>query len=160
MDYTKTIHEFLDGSLEINGEEEFFLMLANNEEFRSELKQQLAMKEAIKNDTKAYTPAAFSTMAIFSSLGFAPPSGVIQAKQGFGSKVKNFMAQYKQGFIGGIMSTAATIAVIFFLFNPMDNIAEKSLIIKGGNHSSLQSLGNNGEHRHQKSTQDITQIKS
>jgi hypothetical protein len=73
MDYTKTIHDFLDGSLESSEEENLFLLLSNDDDLRSELKQQLAMKDAIKSDTKAFSPSAASTMAIFSALGFATP---------------------------------------------------------------------------------------
>lgn len=138
MDYTKTIHDFLDGSLETSGEEEFFLNLANNEELRSELKQQLAMKEAIKSDTKAFTPSAASTMAIFSALGFSATAATAQTA-GIGHKAKNLLSNYKQGLIGGIMSAAATIAVIFLLFNPMQNTAENDLPSIGANYSGMQA---------------------
>jgi hypothetical protein len=139
MDHTKTIHEFLDGSLETLGEEEFFLQLSNNEEMRSELKQQLAMKDAIKSDTKAFSPSAAATLGIFSTLGFASPIAAQAAGIPLGTKVKNFFAQYKQGFVGGIMSATATVAVIFWLFNPVENIAEKSLPIKGEDYAGMEA---------------------
>ncbi len=138
MDYTKTIHDFLDGSLEATGEEEFFLLLSNNEELRSELKQQLAMKDAIKSDTKAFSPSAASTMAIFSTLGFSSPIAAEAAAPAFGTKVGNFFSQYKQGFVGGIMSAVATIAIVFWFFNPMENIADKSLPVKGESYAGMQ----------------------
>lgn len=140
MDYTKTIHEFLDGSLETSGEEEFFLNLAKDEEFRNELKQQLAMKEAIKSDTKAFTPAATSTMAIFSALGFsAPVVAEAATTSGIGAKAKNFFANYKQGLFSGIMSAAATVAIIFLLFNPMANTSNDGLPSKGSNFAGMSS---------------------
>lgn len=139
MDYTKTIHDFLDGSLEASGEEEFFLNLANNEELRSELKQQLAMKEAIKSDTKAFTPSAASTMAIFSALGFSAATTAAAQTAGIGHKAKSLLTNYKQGLIGGVMSAAATIAIIFLLFNPMQNTAENDLPSKGANYTGMHS---------------------
>jgi hypothetical protein len=57
----------------------------------------------------------------------------------FFSKVKNVVSQYKQGIVGGFMSAAATVAIIFWLFNPMNNTMESSLPIKGENYSSMQS---------------------
>ncbi|MFW5701359.1 MAG: anti-sigma factor family protein, partial [Bacteroidota bacterium] len=65
MDYTKLIHEFVDGTLSPEHEEELFASLRSNDELRSELKQQMAIKSAVRSDTKAFTPSAASTMAIF-----------------------------------------------------------------------------------------------
>jgi len=139
MDYTKTIHDFLDGSLESLGEEEFFLQLSNNEDLRSELKQQLAMKDAIKSDTKAFTPSAASTMAILSALGFATPIAAAATQIPFATKLKNVIGQYKQGIVGGIMSAAATVAIVFWLFNPMSNSLDNPLPIKGENYAGMQA---------------------
>jgi hypothetical protein len=139
MDYTKTIHDFLDGSLESSEEENLFLLLSNDDDLRSELKQQLAMKDAIKSDTKAFSPSAASTMAIFSALGFATPIAAEAAANPVFSKVKNVVSQYKQGIVGGFMSAAATVAIIFWLFNPMNNTMESSLPIKGENYAGMQS---------------------
>ena len=86
MEYSKLIHEFADGTLESGNEEELFRLLASNEDYRGELKQQIAMKNAIKIDAKAYTPSAASTLKIFSSIGFtpstpAPTSGIAGSAQ-------------------------------------------------------------------------------
>jgi hypothetical protein len=139
MDYTKTIHDFLDGSLESSEEENLFLLLSNDDDLRSELKQQLAMKDAIKSDTKAFSPSAASTMAIFSALGFATPIAAEAAANPFYTKIKNVASQYKQGIVGGFMSAAATVAIIFLLFNPMNNTTESSLPIKGEKYAAMQS---------------------
>jgi len=139
MDYTKTIHDFLDGSLESSEEENLFLLLSHDDDLRSELKQQLAMKDAIKSDTKAFTPSAASTIAIFSALGFATPFAAEAAVNPITAKIKYLATQYKQGIVGGLMSAAATVAIIFWLFNPMNNSMESTLPIKGENYAGMQS---------------------
>jgi len=67
------INDFVDGTLPIEKEEELFALLSTDACARTELKHQLSMKDAIKSDSKAFTPSVKSTAAIFSSLGFTPP---------------------------------------------------------------------------------------
>ena len=49
------------------------MSLSASEEMRTELKQQLAIRNAVRSDIKALTPKAESTLRIFSELGFTAP---------------------------------------------------------------------------------------
>ncbi|MDQ1267089.1 MAG: hypothetical protein QG635_2242 [Bacteroidota bacterium] len=115
MEYQGLIHEFVDGTLPVEKEDQLFLTLASNEESRSELKQQLAIGRAIRGDVKAYTPSGTATMKIYNSLGFSPnvlsdaPAAVSK------STLWELISKYSQGIIGGIIAAAAT-ALILLLF--------------------------------------------
>lgn len=117
MDYNDLIQDFVDGSIEPNKEEELFLLLSNNDEMRSELKQVLAIKEAVKNDKKAYTPAPESTMKIFNTLGFqAPiPEAPIPVTPKTNIFSNLFNSKYSQGIIGGFIAAATTAIIILSL---------------------------------------------
>ncbi|MFP4527980.1 MAG: anti-sigma factor family protein [Candidatus Kapaibacterium sp.] len=125
MDYTKLIHEFVDGTLSPEHEEELFASLRSNDELRSELKQQMAIKSAVRSDTKAFTPSAASTMAIFGELGFTPPqspppaggSSATSAGAGAasGAGIMAWLGQFSQGLIGGAIAAAATAAALLLL---------------------------------------------
>ena len=119
MDNTKLIHDFMDGSLDGTQEEQMFYQFSSNEELRAELKQQIAIREAIRNDSRAYTPAANSTVGVFAALGFNPPSTLAVT----GSSVANggmigLLTKYRQGLIGGTISVVATAALFLLLMNP------------------------------------------
>ncbi len=70
MDYNQLLHDFLDGSLEQQNEQQLFIALASNDELRRELKQMVAIKTAVKSDFSAFQPSKESENKIFSSLGF------------------------------------------------------------------------------------------
>ncbi|MFA6571105.1 MAG: hypothetical protein WCT77_07695 [Bacteroidota bacterium] len=116
METELLIHDFLDGTLEAGQEESLFMSLSSNDELRSELKQQLAIKQAIKGDTAAFTPAAQSTMQVFSALGFAAPVATAVLPQSFASKLSGTALKYRQGIAGGLIAGAITAALIFSLF--------------------------------------------
>ena len=119
MDYTKLIHDFMDGSLEGTQEEQLFYQFSSNDELRAELKQQIAIREAIRNDSRAYTPAANSTVGVFAALGFNPPSTVTVPNSSIAKGgVSGFLTKYKQGITGGVISAVATTALILLLLNP------------------------------------------
>ncbi|MFC2130905.1 hypothetical protein ACFLSQ_05685 [Bacteroidota bacterium] len=127
MEYSKLIHDFTDGTLESVQEDELFDLLSSDEESRSEFKQQLAMKSAIRTDAKAYTPAAESTLKIFSSLGFATPvsapigtttgsSGSAGALGRGIAKSTGFYAKYGAALITGVVTTVTTAVIAYFIF--------------------------------------------
>jgi len=122
------IHDFTDGTLESSKENELFDLLSSDEESRSEFKQQLAMKSAIRTDVKAFTPAAESTLKIFSSLGFAVPapapigattagiSGSAGAINGGIVKSTGFFAKYGVALVTGVATTVTTAIIAYFIF--------------------------------------------
>ncbi|MBI5324338.1 MAG: hypothetical protein HZB41_03510 [Ignavibacteriae bacterium] len=119
MDYTKLIHDFMDGTLEGTEEEQMFFQFSSNDELRAELKQQIAIRDAIRNDTRAFTPTANSTVGVFSALGFNPPSTVVDSILPAGNAAKpGFFTKYRQGFISAAVSIVGTAALFLLLMNP------------------------------------------
>lgn len=114
MNIENLIHEYVDGSLGIASEEKLFLQLASNDELRAELKQQLAMKNAIRSDSKAFTPKAESTINIFSSLGFSAP---IPAKQAVEEPRTGFYARNGKAIYSSLVSIILTIVIVYLLFD-------------------------------------------
>ncbi len=128
MKYNEYVQDFLDGTLEGAKEEQFFLALSSSDELRRELKQQIAIKDAVKADTKAFSPKAASTAAIFSSLGFDPPGAAPPPKPAFWEKTGAFLKTYSQAFYGGLTAAAATIAVMLLLFDTFGGGTDSSNI--------------------------------
>ena len=132
MDYTKIIHDFMDGTIDSTQEEQMFYQFSSNEELRAELKQQIAIREAIRNDSRAYTPAANSTVGVFAALGFNPPSTVAVAGSSIAKEGKRgFLSKYRQGLIGSIVSVVGTTALFLLLMNPYGNKSISNLSDSG-----------------------------
>ncbi len=122
MEYETLIHEFVDGTLPPEREDEFFMMLSSNSDLRMEFKHMLAIREAVKSDKKAFTPAAESTIKIFGALGFNPPppaAAIVDSKTGGSSAAgkASFMSRYGQGLISGISATVLTLVTVFWLLD-------------------------------------------
>lgn len=75
MDYSKLIHEYLDGELNTPLEDALFAGLSANTELRTEFSQQIKLHIVAQNDMGTISPPAESTNKIFSSLGFSIPTG-------------------------------------------------------------------------------------
>lgn len=117
MDNEYLVQEFLDGTLNSANEEKFFGMLASEGDLRSELKQHLAIKSAIKSDVRAYTPKAASTLHIFDKLGLAAPVLLPLAAPGFGDKILSFVKINSGYILTGLVSAAATALVFLLMFD-------------------------------------------
>lgn len=65
----------LDGELKGAREAELFSALANDPDLQEQLESQLAVREAIKADTEAFTPPVDATVGVFEKLGYAIPAG-------------------------------------------------------------------------------------
>ncbi|MFC2130213.1 hypothetical protein ACFLSQ_02140 [Bacteroidota bacterium] len=114
MSYSKLIHEYLDGQLNMVREDVLFAELAQNSELRVDFNQQVQLQNVALSDMRTISPPADSTNVIFSSLGFAIPSNDyfkrIQANPENGIPVKPSIGKS----IGGFMKKhTATIAAIF-----------------------------------------------
>lgn len=70
MPYQRLLNDFIDGSLDYQGEAALFAELGVNDELRREMKTLLLVRRAASHDTRAYTPAPDSADAIFRRLGF------------------------------------------------------------------------------------------
>lgn len=133
METEKLIHDFIDGSLSSTEEEQLFIALSSSDEMRTELKQQMAIKNAVASDTKAFTPRAGSEAAIFGALGFGPvtSSASAAATSSAGSvSAVSFWSKYSQGFIGGLVASVATVIIMLSVNDLFESdssgIADKS----------------------------------
>ncbi|GAB1370300.1 hypothetical protein MASR1M45_03600 [Candidatus Kapaibacterium sp.] len=115
MNNFELINEFLDGALSSTEEEQLFAGLSSDSELRYELKQQLAIKSAIKSDVGAFTPKAESTLSIFNELGLIAPVSVASA--GAGNSFVNFLKLNSTLIYTGVISSIATIAVMLLLLD-------------------------------------------
>ena len=127
MDKEKIIHEFIDGNLDARQEEKLFLEMSSDPDLRSEFKQQMVIKNAVRGDTKAFTPKAASTMAIFNELGFSSGAGAGGAAAASSSAPKpaaspSIWKKYAQGMSSGLTAALGTAAIflIFFSFGMFD----------------------------------------
>lgn len=128
-DYTTLLYEFVDGSIEQHNEETLFRAMSENHELRNELKELLTMKSAVQSDVKAFTPPVESTMKIFGALGYASPAASVDTSSGnsstissqpttgniftsFFGKSASYIAGYLQAFIGGVVLTGISLAVL------------------------------------------------
>jgi len=116
MEYFEQIHDFIEGALDSSQEEQLFLSMSSNEELRTEMKHQFAIKDAVRTDVKAFTPSPASTMKIFGNLGFQAPASIIPtASHGI---IKPLLAKYGVGLGAGLFSAVTTAAIIFLFFIP------------------------------------------
>ncbi|MFW5662999.1 MAG: hypothetical protein ACOCZW_04670 [Bacteroidota bacterium] len=142
MDKEQLIYEFLDGTLSREEEQELYAMISSNEDMQAELKQQLALKNAVKSDKKAFTPKAENAEKIFSELGFTG-TGASSGAAGAG-----FFTKYGQGLIAGAASSILTFVAAFLLFQVGEN---------GSNKSDSTLLNSNNTEFIQEKTQEDSQ---
>ncbi len=70
---SELLTQLIDGELDSSLEASLYDELASSTELQYELKNHLAVRNAIQKDTEAFTPPPESVKAIFDSLGYAPP---------------------------------------------------------------------------------------
>jgi hypothetical protein len=134
MNYTESIHELLDGTLEQHKEDSLFLALASNEDLRTELKQFIQFDLAVKQDIEAYQPEPDSQSKIFGALGI-PVAGVVggaAAASNLGTNI--FAAKYFQNIMLGLSSAVVGAMLMFFWINNEkisnnDNLGNKNSIL-------------------------------
>src|SRR5688500_4205909 len=75
MRRSESIFEFIDGSLDSVQEQELFDEMARAPEMRAELRQYIAIGEAVRADREAYVPPADAERSLMAGLGLAPIAG-------------------------------------------------------------------------------------
>ncbi len=149
------INDYIDGTLPIEREEELFAILSNNAEARAELKSLLYMKDAIRTDTKAFTPSVKSTGAIFSQLGFTPPvlPPVQVPSPSIIDKLKDIANINLKTIVTSIISASLT-AIVFtvYMTSISEIIAENSTISQYDNYqlNSIESIDNDNPFKEDK----------
>jgi hypothetical protein len=74
MEYSRMIHDYLDGELDQMQQDILFAELATNQDLRTDFNQQVKLQVVTQSDMALITPPLEATNAIFSSLGFSIPS--------------------------------------------------------------------------------------
>ncbi|MFA6569873.1 MAG: hypothetical protein WCT77_01415 [Bacteroidota bacterium] len=74
MNYSRLIHDYLDGELDNVNQDLLFSELAQNQDLRIDFSQQLQMQTVARNEMNSMAPPLEATNAIFSGLGFTIPS--------------------------------------------------------------------------------------
>lgn len=143
MDYIDHIYEFVDGTIDPVKEQNLFNELSINNELRNELKEQISVKNAIKNDFVAFNPSADSTIKIFSQLGIT--SAVTTSSTILGSNlIKNkfigLFSNYSQAIYTLLGTTVlATIGYFMLEFNG----DSKNITQKGNSQNKYNNISNN-----------------
>lgn len=120
------VQEFLDGSLSHADEDNFFLRLASENELRLELKNLLAIRNAIHSDVRAFTPKSESTLHIFDTLGLVSPTTVLPTVQATAVSVNpigSFFSRYSGYMLSVVVSSLITAFVIFNWFDFDDDVS-------------------------------------
>lgn len=116
MIYEQLLHDFVDGSLDYQGEASLFNELQANESLRGELKMLMLMQKAVTHDVPAFSPAADSHDAIFRRLGFATGVEEASSQAAYGFRL-GLLGKYMQGIIGGVVGAM----VMAFLLTGIDH---------------------------------------
>ncbi len=150
MEYSKLIHDFLDGTLDTQQENELFMMISSNDEVRAEFKHSLTLDRALNKKLSSFTPSAKSTVGLFSQLGFTAPASLSSGPKPPGA-IKSTLKKYSQGMAGA--ASMAVVSIIAFL-----------LIETGGGNSEIQnnSIANSDLHSnnnlHSNNTAEISDL--
>jgi hypothetical protein len=140
MIYEQLLHDFVDGSLDFQGETVLFSELQSNEGLRGDLKMLMMMQRAVPHDVRAFSPAADSHEAIFRQLGFASGLETAPSPIDLG---RLHPGRYLQGIIGGVVGALlmAIVLVGFDLRFPAgDPASRKAPTLAGGPSSAGETL--------------------
>ncbi len=110
MEYKHLIHDFIDGSLDKASEDQLFLAMASNEDFRSELRNTIKIDKALKARVSDFAPAATSTINIFNKLGIDSPAFVA-------ARIP-FYKKYAQAIYSSIATIAVAVVIYFSMLQP------------------------------------------
>lgn len=132
MNNAEFIQDYLDGLLPPEQESQLFSELSSNEALRTELRQEIAMREAIRGDVAAYSPSVGSTLNIFSALGFAPPPAAVIAPIPVAKPfITGLLSSFKQGIISVLSTAFVAVLVYFSVLQPADNNSNNSNMANG-----------------------------
>ena len=88
MNYSRLIHDYLDGELPQQKEDILFREIAANSSIRTDFNLQMKIHMVAKQDLGVIAPPLSITNAVFSQLGFAPPTAI--SEPSFGEKMYDF----------------------------------------------------------------------
>jgi hypothetical protein len=125
MEYSKLIHDYLDGQLANSEEGTLFSELAQDEHLRQEFNQQVNIHTIARTDMGSITTPAVATNAIFSTLGFKIPSSDYVGNGGaggsaigsFGRRMSDGFRNYIPNIVTASIAAVATALLFLLLFD-------------------------------------------
>lgn len=151
------IIDYLDGNLNPQQEEEFFQLLSQNDELRTEFKQQIALKSVFTKDLHTFVPSPEITMNLFSKLGMGAGIGVATSAltnsgQGFFGKLFSFFSPVALKTAGITLLTSAIIFVGLLKFNVIEwydtengNVSNSNALVQNKDINSPNLQENNAK---------------
>lgn len=119
---SELLNLLIDGELEEAQETPLFSELSQNEGLRQELRELLAIRESVRNDTEAFTPPPAATSNVFATLGIENPAvtSTVSGGAGIASTLRKIW----------IPAAAAIVATLFTTFFVSDIYEDKIAEIK------------------------------
>jgi hypothetical protein len=125
MEYSKLIHDYLDGQLAGSEEGELFTELAQDPTLRQEFNQQVNIHTLARTDMGSITTPADATNAIFSTLGFKIPSSDfigngganVSAISSFGRRLSDGFKNYFPNILTASIAAVGTALLFLLLFD-------------------------------------------
>ncbi|MFP4369778.1 MAG: hypothetical protein ACLFR2_09375 [Candidatus Kapaibacterium sp.] len=112
MEFTRLIHDFVDGSLDKPYEDRLFAEMASSRELRKELKEFIEFEKAAKADYAAFAPSANLTMGVFGALGIG--AGAAAGTAAAGAAKAGFFTKFGSAIISSVAASLVTATVMFF----------------------------------------------
>lgn len=130
------LYLFVDGELPPTQEESLFAELANNDGLRNEMKDLMAMRDAVSSDLEAFNPPPVITSQIYKKIGFVPPMGIV-------SQAPSSLIYFRK-YIVAAAALLIVGAVSYFGYNSYNtNLENLSKVKLSNQNTSINSSNNN-----------------
>lgn len=134
---SELLTRLMDNELEPEKESLVYEALSNSPDLQEEHKLHIAMKEAVKKDTEAFTPPLATVNALFNKLGYAPPppaaSGGIIRRSPF---VLSFL---RKAAVPILLLLVGSYGAYTVLDNTNENLVAENHIAKPSNNLKTES---------------------
>ncbi len=116
MNYSELIHNYIEGELEPEKEEQLFLALSGNDELRKEFKAQIKIDKAFSQRLSSFVPSGLATTKLFARLGISNQLLIPNVS----STSKKLIQPLSKVIAASLIS--ATLTALLFLFAFKDKI--------------------------------------
>lgn len=124
MEYSRLIHDYLDGELNPLLEDKLFTEMALNQDVRSEFSKQVRLNSFTRQDMDSIYIPSESTEAIFTSLGFSIPSASIP---NIGVRYYwSWLKKHSLGTVSALLALLMMISASWQMLNPTNSNIAKS----------------------------------
>lgn len=135
---SELLTRLLDGELESAEESGVFRSLAENEELQHQMQELLAIRQAVRQDTEAFTPPADATVGVFTRLGYTPPAaaGIIKNTSPLWKKL------IKRAAAPAMLLLLVSLGSLYFANNNNGSLAETSHVqpVKSETHLDVKAV--------------------